>query len=54
MFKQKMEKIDFSYLTWHNLFRLYEKYQSSERESFEMSRSTMSSMSSDRDSFASV
>ena len=26
MFKQKMEKIDFNYLTWHNMQRIYYKY----------------------------
>lgn len=27
MFKQKLEKIDFNYLTWHNMLKVYERYQ---------------------------
>ena len=34
MFKQKMEKIDFNYLTWHNMQRVYQKYRQASRASF--------------------
>jgi hypothetical protein len=33
MFKQKHEKIDFNYLTWHNLLRVYEKYKNEDNDS---------------------
>ena len=33
MFKQKHEKIDFNYLTWHNLLRVYEKYNNEDNDS---------------------
>lgn len=32
MFKQKHEKIDFNYLTWHNLMRVYEKYRNGDND----------------------
>jgi hypothetical protein len=29
-FKQKMERIDYYYLTWHNILRVFEKYEGGE------------------------
>lgn len=53
MFRQKLEKIDFNYLTWHNMLRVYERYSSDERgTSFSgSSRESMDSFNGDsRDS----
>jgi hypothetical protein len=33
MFKQKLEKIDFNYLTWHNMLKVYERYQQAQTQS---------------------
>jgi hypothetical protein len=48
MFKQKLEKIDFNYLTWHNMQRVYDRFNGfgdfNRRDSLD---------SSDRDSFSS-
>ena len=38
MFKQKMDKVDFNFLTWHNLLKVYQKYYShvATQDEFEM------------------
>ena len=48
MFRQKEERIDFSYLTWHNLNRIYKNYGGG--NSSIQRRDTVSSSVSSRDS----
>lgn len=38
MFKQKVEKIDFNFLTWHNLMKLYQQHKTAAEvpDEFEM------------------
>ena len=46
MFKQKHEKIDFNYLTWHNLLRVYEKYKNEDNNDSSFISTTRDSLDS--------